>query len=128
MTGRVVVMRLGGLVTADADADGIHHEQQRQGSAAVDPRIGGHGWDGRWAAVLAVSKRYQRLPPWSTLVKPDASAAASASVQRVELTPNQVAERVVHVIEPRVLVRLALVAVALQLQALDHATAALRHL
>ncbi len=115
MAGGVIVMRLSSLITADADADGVHHEQQRQCCETVDQRIGGHGWDGRWAAVLAVSKRYQRLPPWSTLVKPDASAAASASVQRVELAPHQIPERVVHVIEPRVLVRLALVAVALQL-------------
>ena len=128
MACRVAVMRLGGLITADADANGVHHEQQRQGGEAVDPGIGDHGWDGRWAAVMAVSKRYQRLPPWSTLVKPDASAAASASVQRVELTPDQVAERVVHVVKTGVLVRLALVAVALQLQALDHATATLRYL
>ena len=115
MTGRVIVMRLGGLIAADADADGVHHEQQRQSCEAVDPRVGSHGWDGRWAAVLAVSKRYQRPPPWSTLVEPNASAAASASVQRVKLAPHQVSERVVHVIEPSVLVRFALVAVALQL-------------
>jgi hypothetical protein len=43
MAGWVIVMRLGGLITADADANGIHHEQQRQSSAAVNPRIGGHG-------------------------------------------------------------------------------------
>ncbi len=64
---------------------------------------------------VAVSKRYQRLPPWSTLVEPNARTPASASVQRVELTPYQVAERVVHVVKARVLVRLALVGVALQL-------------
>ena len=47
MAGGMVVMCLGGLIAADADANGIHHEQQRQSSAAVDPGISGHGWDGR---------------------------------------------------------------------------------
>ena len=109
MTGRVVVMRLGGLVTADADTNGIHHEQQRQGCKTVDPRIVDHGWNGR------TGTRYHRLPPWSTLVEPDPGATASASVQRVELTPHQVPKRVIHVVKAGVLVRLALVVVALQL-------------
>jgi hypothetical protein len=30
--------------------------------------------------LAAVRTRYQRLPPWSTLVEPDARAPASASV------------------------------------------------
>jgi hypothetical protein len=36
-------MRLHSLIAANTDADGVHHEQQRQSSAAIDPRIGGHG-------------------------------------------------------------------------------------
>jgi len=43
MACRMVVMRFGGLITANADADGVHHEQQRQSSAAINPRIGSHG-------------------------------------------------------------------------------------
>jgi hypothetical protein len=88
MAGRVIVMCKCGLIAAGGNANAVHHEQQRKGSAAIDPGINGHGWDGRWAAMLAVSKRYQRLPPWSTLVKPDPGAPASASMQRVELAPH----------------------------------------
>ncbi len=103
------MMRFGSLITADADADGVDHEQQHQGCAAVDPGIGDHGWNGRTGA------RYRHLPPWSTLVEPDPRTPASASVQRIELTPHQVPERVVHVVKACVLVWLALVVVALQL-------------
>ncbi len=46
MAGRVVVS----LVAPDADANAVHHEQQRQGCEAIEPGVGGHGWDGRWAA------------------------------------------------------------------------------
>ena len=38
------------MITADTDADAVHHEKQREGCEAVEPRVGGHGWDGKRAA------------------------------------------------------------------------------
>lgn len=86
MAGGVVVMRLSGLITADADADGVHHEQQRQGCEAVDPGVGNHGWNGSGGAALAaVRARYQRLPPWSTLLMLGALADVVRSPQRLQV-------------------------------------------
>jgi hypothetical protein len=56
------------LITADADADAVHHEQECKGCETIEPRVGDHGWDGRWGGRLAVSKRYHRLPPWCAFV------------------------------------------------------------
>jgi len=86
MACRLVVMRLSSLITADADTDGVHHEQQRQCCEAVEPRVGGHGWNGSGrAALAAVSKRYQRLPPWSTLFMLGALADVVRSPQRLQV-------------------------------------------
>mgnify|MGYP000496997681 CR=1 FL=1 len=57
------------------------------------------------AAVLAVRTRYQRLPPWSTLVEPNARAASSGLVQHREVAVQPVAEAVVHVVKIGLLVR-----------------------
>ncbi len=121
--GVVVVCLVAAVLTSD-----VHHCQQHDGCNGIHKAIVDHGWNGKGSASAAVSTRYHLAPPWSTLVEPDACAASSASVQRVELTPHQVPERVIHVVKPSVLVRFALVAVALQLKALDDTLAALRYL
>ncbi len=107
--GVVVVRLVAAVLTSD-----VHHCQQHDGCNGVYETIVDHGWNGKGSASAAVSTRYHLAPPWSTLVEPDACASASASVQRVELTPDQVPERVIHVVKACILVRLALVAVALQ--------------
>ena len=48
-------------------------------------------------------------------IQPNASATASALMQRVELTPHQIPQRIVHVVMPSFLVGVALLRVALQL-------------
>lgn len=52
-------------------------------------------------------------------VNPHAGRSASACVQWIELTPDQVAERIVHVVMAGILVGVALFGVALQLEAFD---------
>jgi hypothetical protein len=54
---------------------------------------------------------------------PDASTATSTSVQWVELTPDDVAQRIIHVVMTGILIGVTFLGVALQLQALDHALA-----
>jgi hypothetical protein len=48
-------------------------------------------------------------------VKADASASTGTCVQWVELTPDQVTQRIIHVVMPGILIGIALVRVALQL-------------
>ena len=48
-------------------------------------------------------------------IKPDTRATASALMQRVELAPHQIPQRIIHVVMPSFLVGVALFRVALQL-------------
>ena len=121
--GVVVVCLVAAVLTSD-----VHHCQQHDGCNGVHETIVDHGWNGKGSASAAVSTRYHLAPPWSTLVEPNPGPPASACVQRVELTPDQVPKRVVHVVKACVLVRFAFVAVALQLQAFDDTLAVLRYL
>ena len=64
----------------------------------------------------AVPILYTIGSPWQPCsVKADASASTGPCVQWIELTPDQVTQRVIHVVMPGILVRIALVRVALQL-------------
>ena len=49
------------------------------------------------------------------LVEADTSAASSPCVQRIELTPYQVAQRIVHVVMAGILIWVAFIGVTLQL-------------
>jgi multisubunit Na+/H+ antiporter MnhC subunit len=54
-----------------------------------------------------------------SLVHPNASTTASPGVQRVELTPYEVADGVVHVVITAVFIGFAFFVVALKLKAFD---------
>ena len=56
----------------------------------------------------------------SDLVQPNARAASSPSMQGVEFAPDQISQRVVHVVISGVLVWITFLRVALQLQAFNH--------
>jgi hypothetical protein len=52
---------------------------------------------------------------WAGSVYPNACRSASTSMEWVELTPDQVAKRIVHVVMAAVFVGVTLLGVALQL-------------
>jgi len=108
MTGGMVVVRHGGLITASGHADAVKAEHDDQHSGAIDPAVVDHGVEWCWTPTGC-----HPMPPWS--IQPYASSATGTSVQRIELPPDQVAQCIVHVVKAGVLVRLALVGVALQL-------------
>ena len=104
----MVVMRKCGLVTASGHADAVKAKHDDKHSGAVDPAVVDHGVEWCWTPAGC-----HLMPPWS--IEPYASSATGTSVQRVELTPDQVAQCIVHVVKACVLVWFALVGVALQL-------------
>ena len=98
----------GSLIAASSNANAVEHKHQHEQRDVVPETVGGHGGGMRLTGIEC-----HPLPPWS--IEPHASSATGTSMKRIELAPDQVTQCVVHVVKACVLVRLALVGVALQL-------------